>query len=314
MIVARSPGELPAVQNSVVTVGTFDGVHAGHRAILGELTARAAASGGRSVVITFHPHPRTVVGRGDVGQLCSLEERLEQIRRLGVDACLVLEFTYEFSRQSPRDFCLRYLINGVGVREIVIGYDHMFGRDREAGLRELRDMGTEFNFSVRVVDPVSIEGDIVSSSRIRELLLEGDVERAATLLGRPYALAGTVVRGDGRGATIGFPTANIRPGDEHKIIPANGVYFVSADLDGEQGYGMANIGVRPTFQAGPKRTIEVHLFDRSGELYDRKLNIHFLNRLRGEKKFASADDLVRQLIADREACLKRVAAQHLQSS
>jgi riboflavin kinase / FMN adenylyltransferase len=314
MIVARSLGELPAVQNSVVTVGTFDGVHAGHRAILGELTMRAAASGGRSVVITFHPHPRTVVGRADVGQLCSLEERLGQIGRLGVDAALVLEFTYEFSRQTPREFCLRYLIRGVGVREVVIGYDHMFGRDREAGLRELRGLGTEFGFGVRVVDPVSIEGGVVSSSRIRELLLQGDVERAATCLGRPYSAPGTVVKGDGRGTQVGFPTANIRPEMEQQILPADGVYFVSVDLEGEQAYGMSNIGVRPTFETDGKRTIEVHLFEHRGELYGRKLTLYFLKRLRGEKKFASAGDLVRQLNADRDACMKQIAAHQLQSS
>ena len=314
MIVARSLGEIPVQRTSVVTVGTFDGVHAGHRGIIGELTMRAAASGGRSVVITFEPHPRTVVGRRDVRQLSSLDERLDLIGRLGVHSSLVLEFTYEFSRQSPREFCLRYLINGVGVREVVIGYDHMFGRDREAGLRELRDLGAEFGFEVHVVDPVSMEGRIVSSSRIRDLLLEGDVERAATCLERPYTLAGTVVKGDGRGAAIGFPTANIRPEFEEKLVPGDGVYFVSAEVGGERLYGMLNIGVRPTFGTSGIRTVEVHLFEFNDAATDRNMTIHFLKRLRGEKTFASADDLVRQLSADRDACMKHIAAYQLLSS
>jgi len=313
MIVARSLAEIPTQSNSVVTVGTFDGVHAGHRAIIRELTARAAASGGRSVAITFEPHPRTVLGRGDVGQLCSLDERLELIGRLGVDSSLVVEFTYEFSRQSPREFCLGYLMNGVGVREVVIGYDHMFGRDREAGLRELRDLGIEFGFGVHVVDPVSIDGRIVSSSRIRQLLLDGDVERAAQCLERPYSLTGIVVTGDGRGASMGFPTANIRPDIEQKLIPADGVYLVSADFGGERRYGMLYAGLRPTFQA-ERRTIEVHLFDFNDAVYGRKLTIHFLKHLRGERTFASADELVRQLNADRDACMKHIAAHQFHSS
>lgn len=314
MTIARSLADVPHQKNSVVTVGTFDGVHAGHRAIIGELTSRAAVSGSRSVVITFDPHPRTVVGKGVVDELTSLEERLELIAALGVDCTLVLEFTYEFSRQSPREFWSRCLINGTGVREAVIGYDHMFGRDREAGLRELRGLGSEFGFGIRVVDPVSIDGRIVSSSRIRELLTRGDVAAAAKCLERPYAVSGTVVKGDGRGKQIGFPTANIVPAPPRKLVPADGVYFVSADLGHERWYGMLNIGVRPTFVSEGKRTVEVHLFDFHGEASGRRITVHFYQRLRGEKKFASADDLIRQLNADRESCMKQIAAVQVLSS
>ncbi len=314
MTIARSLAGVTNQQNSVVTVGTFDGVHAGHRAIMRELTSRAAASGARSVVITFEPHPRTVVGKGDVEELTSLEERLELFGGLGLDVALVLEFTYEFSRQSPREFWSRYLINGTGVREAVIGYDHMFGRDREAGIRELRGMGNEFGFGVRVVDPVSIDGRIVSSSRIRELLHRGDTLGAAKCLERPYSISGTVVQGDGRGKKIGFPTANLAPDPPRKLIPADGVYFVSADLGHERYYGMLNIGVRPTFVEGGARTVEVHLFDFNGDARGRRITVNVHQRLRGERKFSSADDLIRQLHADRESCMRLIAAAQLLSS
>src|SRR5437016_1723105 len=187
MLIARSLGEIGKRPDSAVTVGTFDGVHRGHRAILKELTARA--SGGRSVVVTFDPHPRTVVGTGEIRQLSSLGERLELIGSLGVDAALVLDFTKEFSRLSPKEFYVQYLINGVGLREVIVGYDHMFGHDRGAGIKEIRQLGREFGFEAMVVDPVSVGGRIVTSSRIRELLLQGEVERAEECLGRPYSLS-----------------------------------------------------------------------------------------------------------------------------
>jgi len=309
MLIARSLGEIGKLPDSAVTVGTFDGVHSGHRAILKELTARA--SGGRSVVITFDPHPRTVVGTGEVRQLSNLGERLELIGSLGVDAALVLEFTKEFSRLSPKEFYVQYLINGVGMREVIVGYDHMFGHEREAGIKEIRQLGREFGFEARVVDPVSVGGRIVTSSRIRELLLQGAVERAEECLGRPYSLTGTVVKSDGRGTGLGFPTANIEPEFQHKLVPADGVYLVGADLGGVPLYGMLNIGYRPTFKPAGGRTIEVHLFDFSEMIYTRKLKMFFLKRLRAEKKFASVDDLVRQLNADRDACLRHISALQL---
>ncbi len=307
MVVARAVQDIGFRPDTVVTVGTFDGVHAGHRSIIGEVTRRARSGNCRSVVVTFDPHPRAVVNRGPVQLLATLPERLALIEELGVDAIAVLEFTYAFSRQSPREFYERYLVKGTGVREVIIGYDHMFGRDRQAGTQELQQLGREFGFAATVVAPVSIEGDIVSSSRIRELLLAGDVKRAERFLGRPYALTGTVVHGDGRGAQIGFPTANIEVEQKEKLVPANGVYLVTVELDNRRYYGMMNIGVRPTVTAGVQRVIEVHLLDFTGDMYEKRIRIQFLKRLRDEKRFGSVDALVRQIEDDRQESLKCIS-------
>jgi riboflavin kinase/FMN adenylyltransferase len=311
MIVVRSLSEIQHERNSAVTVGTFDGVHVGHRAIIAEMVRCAKARNGRSVLITFHPHPRTVVGRGPVKQLTSLDERIDLIAQLGVDAVLVLDFTYAFSRLTSREFYERYVVKGIGVSEVVLGHDHMFGRDREAGTSDLHEMGIEFGFVAHVVGPVAIGGNDVSSSKIRESLLRGDVEQAQRFLSRTYSLTGIVVKGDGRGSQIGFPTANIQPSVEEKLVPAEGVYFVGVEMGSQQYFGMLNIGVRPTFQDDMRRVIEVHMFDFTGDLYGKSLKISFLKRLRSEIKFASREALIDQLERDRSTCMKLITSVQL---
>lgn len=309
MIVARSLEEISRDARSVVTVGTFDGMHAGHQAIVREVTSRSKARGGRSAVVTFEPHPRTVLQPVPVPLLSTLSERVGILQEAGIDLVLAVRFTYEFSRQTSREFYERTIVGGVGAAEVIVGSDHHFGRDREAGLGELDVIGREFGFVTSVVPPVSIDGGVVSSSRIRRLLEEGKVEQAERLLLRPYAVSGTVVRGDGRGASLGFPTANIRPDAESKLVPAGGVYVAAVDLEpGRRDFGMLNIGTRPTFGGGGQhRTIEVHVFGFSGDLYGHTLGIRFLRRLRDEKTFASPDALVRQLAADRAESMKVIA-------
>jgi riboflavin kinase/FMN adenylyltransferase len=311
MIVARSLAEAAFERNSVVTVGTFDGVHRGHVAIFRELISRAKARAARSVVVTFDPHPKEVVGTAPVFLLASLEERLTGFRALGVDVALVIRFTYEFSRQSSREFFERFIIGGVGVSEVIVGHDHMFGRDREAGFVELQSMGAEAGFTSTAVDAVTVEGKIVSSSAIRALLGDGNVAEAANLLGRNYAVRGAVVRGDGRGRELGVPTANIEPEFARKLVPANGVYVVRVVLPGgEKPFGMLNIGVRPTFEAAlGRRAMEAHLFDFDGDLYGQSVEVQFLKRLRDEQKFSSAQELVSQLQKDRSESLAVIAAQ-----
>ncbi len=299
-------------KNSVATVGTFDGVHRAHQEIIREVVNRARMREGRSVVITFDPHPKEVVSStkgGEVRLLSTMEERIALFENLKIDLLFSIPFTLEFSRLGSHEFYGRYVVNGVGVSEVVVGYDHMFGRDREAGIGELVKIGQEFDFSVFAVHPYTVEGETVSSTRIRRALAFGDLPRAEKMLGYPYRLSGRVVRGDGRGKTIGFPTANISPDSLRKIVPARGVYVVAAEVRGRRQYGMMNIGVRPTVTAGVAETLEVHLFDFSEELYGDTVIVTFLRRLRDERRFAGVEELVRQLGRDREDSLRVLAEQ-----
>lgn len=308
MKVIRSTENIQYQRDSIVTVGTFDGVHRGHHAIIKEVVLRAGSSHSRSVVVTFEPHPREVVGRGPVQLLSSLDERLVLLEQSGIDTTLIVNFTYEFSRQTSREFYLHTVVNGIGVSEVIEGHDHMFGRDREADLSTLSEMGKEFGFAVTAVNPVSVDGEVVSSSKIREALMRGKVELASEFLGRPYSFGAIVVKGDGRGAGLGFPTANLQSVSEKKLIPAEGVYLVAVVCNGHHLKGMLNIGVRPTFTSELKRVIEVHLFDFNEEIYGKQLTVRFLKHLRQEKKFSSKEDLITQLHQDKEECMKYINA------
>ena len=309
MKIVRSVTELARDRNSVVTIGTFDGVHLAHQEIVREVLHRARMREGRSVVITFDPHPKEVVesGAGNVQLISTVDERIELLRAMNVDILFLINFTFEFSRSTPSEFYRNYVVDGIGVSEVVVGYDHMFGRDGEAGVQELVRIGQEFDFSVFAVHPYTVDGEIVSSSLIRKAILAGDVERARRFLGYPYSLCGIVVEGDGRGRTIGYPTANIKPGSGRKIIPGSGVYFVGVQWMQRQYFGMMNIGVRPTVTTGSERTLEVHIFDLSDALYGQSIGVTFLKRLRDEQKFTSLQELVHQLEKDKEASLRYVA-------
>ena len=309
MKVVRSLDEIGKDNSSVVTVGTFDGVHLAHQEIIREVVNRTRMNEGRSVVVTFEPHPKEIVGRKDqpVHLLTTLEERIRLIGHANVDVLLVISFTFDFSRLSAREFYLRYVVEGIGVSEVVVGYDHMFGRDRTGGIDELVHMGREFNFSVSAVHPISVDGEIVSSTRVRRAIATGDVEHAARLLGHPFELEGAVVKGDGRGRTLGYPTANIQLRSPRKIVPGDGIYLVGVVLRGKRWYGMMSIGVRPTIKDGGERTIEVHVFGLTDDVYGEALQITFLRRLRDEQKFASVDELVTQMHKDKETSLRLVA-------
>ena len=301
MIVARSLGELNNERNSVVTVGTFDGVHRAHQEIVREVVHRARMKEGRSVVVTFDPHPKEVVGKfkEPIQLLTTIEERVELLASQNVDILLVLEFTLAFSQQSSREFYERYLVQGTGVSEVVVGYDHMFGRNREGSIEELIQLGQQFDFSVFAIHPYTVHGEVVSSTQVRRAIAEGNVERAKAFLGRDYSLRGTVVKGDERGRTIGYPTANILPESRKKMIPENGVYLVGATLEGVNYFGMMNIGVRPTVSDSNLRTVEVHLLDFSETIYGKNLTVTFLKKLRNEQKFSSLQELVAKLDRDK---------------
>jgi riboflavin kinase/FMN adenylyltransferase len=309
MILARSLAEVTKDPDSVVTVGTFDGVHLAHQEIIREVVNRARMNEGRSVVVTFEPHPKEVVGkRADpIHLLTTPEERVEHVRKMNVDLLLIVNFTIEFSRLSARDFYREYVVEGVGVNEVVVGYDHMFGHDRTGGIDELVHMGREFNFSVSAVHPYRVDGEIVSSTRVRNAIAAGDVEQVAKLLGYSFSLAGKVVHGDGRGKTLGYPTANIEPASPRKAIPGKGVYLVDVLHRDKHWYGMMNIGVRPTVESRGRASIEVHVFGMTGDVYDETVVVTFLKKLRDEQKFASLEELTHQLHKDKEASLRYIA-------
>jgi riboflavin kinase/FMN adenylyltransferase len=286
----------------VVTTGTFDGVHVGHRTILDRLKSTAARVNGQSVVVTFHPHPRLVLfpDDNDLRLIDTLEERVELLRGTGIDHLVVLEFTREFSRITSLDYVRNILVSKLGTMKLVMGYDHHFGRNREGTLAHLREFGPVYGFEVEEIPAHDVDAVAVSSTKIRKALAEGDVATATRYLGRPFALAGSVIQGDRLGRTLGFPTANIGHIDPLKMMPRDGVYKVEADVAQGTFRGMLNIGVRPTLGSVEHR-VEVHLFHFDADLYGQPIAVRFMERIRDERQFNDLDQLRTQLMADAEA-------------
>ena len=288
--------------NSVITVGTFDGVHAGHRVLMDTVRKKAKAKDARSVIITFDPHPREIINPGNTGikLLTTLPERREILEELGIDVLLVIPFDRDFSLLTAEEFIRDIIYEEVGVSEFVIGYDHHFGRDREGTIETVKRLGNELGFEAKVVSRQEVGEQTVSSTAIRKAISEeGDMRKAAEMLQRPYRLSGTVVQGDKRGKKIGFPTANIKPLEPRKIIPKKGVYAVQVRLDETFLNGMMNIGNRPTFD-GEHQTLEINLFDFNTEIYGKTLQVRFIERIRDEKKFNGIEELTGQLEADQK--------------
>lgn len=294
---------------SVVTTGTFDGVHLGHQAILRYLVDRARAIGGVPTVVTFSPHPREVVTGEPVPLLTTLDERADLLEALGVERFVVLPFSRDLSLLEPEAYVEDVLRGTVGLREIVIGYDHRFGRGRAGDRATLERLGARDGFSVDVIPEQVERGITVSSTQIRRLLEAGDAAGAAALLGRPYRITGTVVHGDARGRLLGVPTANVEPTHRRKVVPKLGVYAVRATLrDGATFGGMMNVGRRPTFESDGAVRAEVHLFDFAADLYGRTVCVDVVARLRDEMRFENVDALVARLGEDRAEALAALAA------
>jgi len=282
---------------SAVTIGVFDGVHRGHQHLVSSLRDRATAEGLAAVALTFNPHPRTVIRPGvAVTYLTSLEERVEQLQALGLDAVGILPFTSELAQLSPRDF-LALLVDELQMRLLMVGPDFALGRNRAGTIGVMRQVGKELGFYVEVAPLLAEDGEKVGSSSIRQALAEGDVSRVAKLLGRPFSLRGPVVEGDRRGRTLGFPTANIAIGLD-RALPAYGVYVTRAYV-GETAYeSCTSIGIRPTFDVEPWPTVETFILDFDEDIYGQEMRIDLLERLRGELRFESVDDLVAQMHED----------------
>ncbi len=280
----------------VVALGNFDGVHLGHQAIFQRVVERAREIGGVSMVFTFEPHPLQIIAPDKAPPLLTtFEQKMRLIAGLGVEVGLRVPFTTAFAGQAPIDFIGDVLCETIGVHELVVGYDFRFGRQRAGTTAFLQDQASRFNYRVTVVPPISQAGIVVSSSNIRRFLSDGDVDAAARLLGRYYAIEGPVVEGFRRGATLGFPTANVQP--INAVVPCTGVYAVWVVWNHQRYQGVANIGYNPTFD-NQTLSVEAHLFDFDAELYGATVQVEFVKRLRAERKFASIDELTAQIACD----------------
>lgn len=287
-------------ENTVLTVGTFDGVHAGHKVLINTVIRKAQQRDARSVIVTFDPHPRDIINPGSAGikLLSSLEERSELLADLGVDEMVVIPFDRDFSLLTSEEFVRNVIWEKIGVSEFVIGYDHQFGRNREGTIDTVQRLGRELGFDAYVVSKQEVGNKTVSSTAIRKAIQEaGDMKLAASFLGRHYILHGTVVHGDKRGQKIGYPTANIQPDNPQKIVPRHGVYAVWVRVEGKYYGGMMNIGIRPTFE-GTEQTLEVHIFDFNENIYGKEVQVQFVNRVRDERSFNGPDELTNQLKED----------------
>lgn len=307
MLVVRDPAQFPPLSNAVVTTGTFDGVHVGHQRILARLREVARApGGGPAVVITYWPHPRLVLGPPpthpellNLQLLNTLDERSAKLAAFGVEYLLIVPFTPEFARWTSEQYIQELLLKTVGARQLVIGYDHRFGRNREGGFEYLSQHADRYGLHVEEIPREDVDAVGVSSTRIRRALLARDIATATRYLGYAYPLTGVVVTGQQLGRTIGYPTANLAPTEPLKLVPARGVYAVWATTAaGTRHPAMLSIGLRPTVGAGLAQTIEAHLLDFSGDLYGQELTLEFIAWLRGEEKFAGLDALKAQLALD----------------
>jgi riboflavin kinase / FMN adenylyltransferase len=305
MQVFDSIKDLTKNKNTILTLGTFDGIHPGHLKIIDKLVDCSKEKGCRNVVITFHPHPRTVLGTGvDVKMLTTPEERKALLKKHGVENFLTINFTKEFASLTAEQFIYDYLINGIGLNEIIIGHDHHFGKGRSGNVELLKKIGEKENFKVTAVDAFYINDEIVSSTKIRNAISEGNIKKANSLLGRNYSFTGIVVGGDKRGRELGFPTANIQLSSPEKLLPAIGIYAVKVYLGNTQHIGLLSIGNRPTFYNAGELVTEVYIYNFDREIYGEEVTIELVEHLRGEERFKSAEDLINQMNKDKEDGLK----------
>ena len=307
MQVHQQTDNLPVFRNAVVTIGTFDGVHKGHQLIIQQMKKEASVSGGETVIITFHPHPRKIISgkSGKLFLLTTLQERIRLLKDSGIDHLVVIPFTDDFAEQDAESYIRDFLVRYFHPHTIIIGYDHRFGKNRLGDYHLLEKMAPDFNYKVKEIDEQVLNEVTISSTRIRVAISRGDIVSANEFLGYRYFFEGEVINGDKRGRTIGFPTANLRLTDPDKLIPGDGVYAVKAAMHGKNNppivkNGMMNIGFRPTID-GLNHIIEVNLFDFNEDIYGEKLEISVVQRIRDEQKFNGLESLKAQLKKDKLA-------------
>lgn len=308
MIIARTTGEIDFSKKSVITVGTFDGVHLGHKEILKVVNSIKENKGLRSVIVTFDPHPQIVLKNKDkdIKILSTIEEKLRIFEEYEIDLVYIINFTKEFSQTSAEDFYKNYLIEGIGISDLVLGYDHMFGKNREGNFELLSGISEKYEFNVDKVNEFTMNGEHISSTAIRELLYKGEIEKANEMLGTEYTLSGVVTEGFKRGRELGYPTANIIPDSEFKLIPKKGIYSVSVDIGNRKYGGMMSIGTNPTVSNTDELKLEVNIFDFDEDIYGKNIQINFLSYIREEKKFDSLEDLISAMNEDKKNSLNKL--------
>ena len=303
MVTVQSIRNYDKEHPTAITIGTFDGVHIGHRKILKRLIKNSKDLGLKSMVLTFFPHPRMVLQKdADLKLLNTIDEKIKILEELGLDYLIIHPFTKEFSRFSATEFVRDILVNSLRTKKIIIGYDHRFGRNRDANINDLIAFGSALDFEVEEIPAQEIDDVSVSSTKIRKALEEGNIVTANKYLGYPYMLTGLVKKGKGLGRQLNFPTANLTIKESYKLIPKNGVYVVQSIIGNSTVNGMMNIGYNPTV-SGKEKSIEIHFFDFDEDLYDQKLQIDILGRIRDEHKFESVEALKNQLLNDKQTSL-----------
>jgi len=309
MLIAREIDQIVHDPASIVTLGTFDGIHLGHREIIRRLTTEGKERTLRSVVITFDPHPQMVLRPEKAGELkiiTTIDEKIEIFQSLGIDVLLIARFDQALASKTAEAFVDEILLRKIGMRKFLIGHDHAFGKNRGGNYQTLIPMSQKFGFELERVDVFAKDGVVVNSSLIRKLVMDGDVENVRLYLQRSYFLSGEVIKGDGRGRQIGIPTTNLKIDNPQKLLPKKGVYSCRVHVDGKTYNGVTNIGYRPTFHIHPDGlSVECHILDFDQEIYGQKIRLEFLRRLRDERKFNSADELVKAIKNDIQAAVNK---------
>ncbi|MGB5203788.1 bifunctional riboflavin kinase/FAD synthetase [Eudoraea sp.] len=308
MVTVQSISNYDKKHPTAITIGTFDGVHIGHRKILERLINDAKKTNLRSTVLTFFPHPRMVLQKDtEIRLLNTIQEKIKILEHIGLDYLIIHPFTLEFSRISSTEFVRDILVNELKAKKIIIGYDHRFGRNRNANIQDLFAFGNTFNFEVEEIAAQEIDDVSVSSTKIRNALIDGDIKTANEYLGYNYMLTGDVKKGKGLGRQLNFPTANLFIKEKYKLIPKNGVYVVKSILNGKLFYGMMNIGFNPTVD-GSTKSIEIHFFDFNSDLYGQNIQVDIIERIRDEHKFKSLEELKTQLLKDKETSISIISS------
>ena len=296
--------------NSVITIGTFYGVHVGHQKIIKRLVKTAKKENLKAVVLTFFPHPRMVLQKdANIKLINTIEEKAELFNKFGIDNLVVKKFTKAFSRLSAEDFAKQVLVDKLNAKKVIIGYDHHFGRNRRANIDDLRRFGETYGFEVEEISMQDINDVAISSTKIRNALAEGDIIKANTFLGYDFMISGTIVRGNGLGNQMDFPTANLQIEESCKFIPKYGVYIVNANINGQVVFGMMNIGTNPTVN-GNDESIDTHFFNFDQDIYNQKIRINVLQRIRDEQRFESVEALKTQIHRDKKTALNYIASYH----